>query len=48
MIVAAWFIFVALVILVGFALLVATFINWFKQARIKSKSEAARVKAFEA
>jgi hypothetical protein len=47
MIVAAWFIFVGLVILFGFGLLIATFINWVQQTRLKKKSEAAGAEVYE-
>lgn len=39
MIVAAWFTLVGLVILAGFVMLGATFVHWYRQAKLKSAAE---------
>lgn len=45
MIVLAWFILLAIIVLVGFALLGATFWHWFKESKAKRKAEATAAAA---
>lgn len=40
MIVAAWFTIVAFIVLLGFSIVIATFIHWFKQSRKKAAAVA--------
>lgn len=45
MIVAAWFTIVVLIVLLGFGIVTATFIHWYKESR--KKAEAAAVLSAE-
>lgn len=38
MLVAAWFIFIFLVILFGFGLVFATFLHWYKESKVRKKT----------
>ena len=39
MLVAAWFIFIFLVILFGFGLVFATFLHWYKESKVRKKNK---------
>ncbi|WP_172795340.1 hypothetical protein ACLWBD_10540 [Bdellovibrio sp. HCB117] len=41
MIVLAWFTLIGIIILIGFALVGATFVHWYKEKKIARKAAAA-------
>lgn len=41
MIVFAWFALIAIIMLVGFGLVIATFIHWYKESRRRANADDA-------